>query len=164
MVFPTTNGEEGLYQWLRRRIAALGQVQHPPRMLAQTVRKHFIVRVSGFTIVELMVVMAIIALLLTIVLPRYFDGLQRSKEAILREDLATMRDAIGHYYSDKGSYPPSLEALVDQHYLRFIPEDPITSSKESWEVVPLPDNAPGVYDLHSGAQEIARDGTPYASW
>ena len=164
MVSPTTNGEEGLYQLLRRRIAALGHVQHPPRILVQTVRKHFMVRVSGFTIVELMVVMAIIALLLTIALPRYFDGLQRSKEAILREDLATMRDAIGHYYSDKGSYPPNLEALVEQHYLRFIPEDPITSSKESWEVVLQPDNTLGVYDLHSGAQETARDGTPYASW
>ena len=118
----------------------------------------------GFTFVELMVVMAIIAILLTIALPRYFDGLQRSKEAILREDLATMRDAISHYYGDKGSYPPSLEELVEQRYLRFIPEDPITNSKESWELVPLPDNAQAVYDLHSGSQETARDGTPYASW
>lgn len=118
----------------------------------------------GFTFVELMVVMAIIAMLLTIALPRYFDGLQRSKEAVLREDLATMRDAIGHYHADKGSYPPSLEALVEQRYLRFIPEDPITNSKETWELVPLPDNAPGVYDLHSGSQETARDGTPFASW
>ncbi len=111
-----------------------------------------------------MVVMAIIAMLLTIALPRYFDGLQRSKEAVLREDLATMRDAIGHYHADKGGYPPSLEVLVEQRYLRFIPEDPITNSKETWELVPLPDNAPGVYDLHSGSQETARDGTPFASW
>jgi len=118
----------------------------------------------GFTFVELMVVMAIIAMLLTIALPRYFDGLQRSKEAILREDLATMRDAISHYYGDKGSYPLSLEALVEQRYLRFIPEDPITDSKESWEVVPPSDNTPGVYDLHSGSQETARDGTVYSTW
>ncbi|MEO8417873.1 MAG: prepilin-type N-terminal cleavage/methylation domain-containing protein [Methylophilaceae bacterium] len=118
----------------------------------------------GFTFVELMVVMAIIAMLLTIALPRYFDGLQRSKEAVLREDLATMRDAIGHYHADKGGYPPSLEVLVEQRYLRFIPEDPITNSKETWELVPLPDNAPGVYDLRSGSQETARDGTPFASW
>ena len=137
MVFPTTNGSKVCWPNSRRR---------------------------GFTFVELMVVMAIIALLLTIALPRYFDGLQRSKEAILQEDLATMRDAIGHYYADKGNYPPSLEALVEQRYLRFIPEDPITGNKDSWEIVPLPDNTQGVYDLHSGSQEIARDGTPYASW
>jgi general secretion pathway protein G len=137
MVFPTTNGSRA--------------------SLSNSCRR-------GFTFVELMVVMAIIAMLLTIALPRYFDGLQRSKEAILREDLATMRDAIGHYYGDKGSYPPSLEALVEQHYLRFIPEDPITNSNETWEVVPLPDNTLGVYDLHSGSQEAAKDGTAYASW
>jgi general secretion pathway protein G len=137
MVFPTTNGSQA--------------------SLTSSCRR-------GFTFVELMVVMAIIAMLLTIALPRYFDGLQRSKEAILREDLATMRDAISHYYSDKGSYPPSLEALVEQRYLRFIPEDPITDSKELWEVVPPSDNTPGVYDLHSGSQETARDGTVYSSW
>lgn len=159
MVFHTINGEEGSRQRSRRDYAL-----RQPHHLANTFRRHFVIGASGFTIVELMVVMAIVALLLTIALPRYFDGLQRSKEAILREDLATMRDAIGHYYSDKGSYPPNLEALVDQHYLRFIPEDPITLSKETWEIVLLPDNPPGVYDLHSGAQETARDGTPYASW
>lgn len=118
----------------------------------------------GFTFIELMVVMAVIALLLSIALPRYFDGLERGKEAVLREDLATMRDAIDHYHADKGSYPSSLEALVEQRYLRFVPEDPITGSKESWQMVPLPDNAPGVYDVRSGSQEVAKDGTPYASW
>jgi general secretion pathway protein G len=118
----------------------------------------------GFTFIELMVVMVVITLLLTIAVPRYFDGLQRSKEAILREDLATMRDAIDHYHADKGNYPPTLEALVEQRYLRFIPEDPITGSKESWALVPLPDNSPGMYDIRSGSQEVAEDGTPYATW
>jgi general secretion pathway protein G len=111
-----------------------------------------------------MVVMAVIALLLSIALPRYFDGLERSKEAVLREDLATVRDAIDHYHADKGSYPANLEVLVEQRYLRFIPEDPVTGSKESWQLVPLPDNSPGMYDIRSGSQEVAKDGTPYASW
>lgn len=118
----------------------------------------------GFTFIELMVVMTVIALLLSIALPRYFDGLERSKEAVLREDLATVRDAIDHYHADKGIYPASLEVLVEQRYLRFIPEDPITGSKESWQLVPLPDNSPGMYDIRSGSQEVAKDGTPYASW
>jgi general secretion pathway protein G len=118
----------------------------------------------GFTFIELMVVMVVIALLLSLALPRYFDGLERGKEAVLREDLATMRDAIDHYHADKGVYPSSLEMLVEQRYLRFVPEDPMTGSKESWEMVPLPDSAPGVYDIRSGSQEVAKDGTPYASW
>lgn len=137
MVYPTTNGN--------------------PTVLPSAARR-------GFTFIELTVVMAIVALLLTIALPRYFDGLERSKEAILHEDLATMRDAIDHYHADKGSYPLSLDTLVEQRYLRFIPEDPITGSKESWELILFPDNTPGVYDVRSGSQEIAKDGTPYASW
>lgn len=118
----------------------------------------------GFTLIELLVVMAVVALLLTIALPRYFDGLQRSKEAVLRQDLATMRDAISHFRADKGNYPPSLDALVEQRYLRAIPEDPITGSTATWQTLPVPDQAPGVYDLRSGSEEVARDGTPYASW
>lgn len=137
MAFPTINGS-------------------PRRLLKATQR--------GFTFIELMVVMVVITLLLTIAVPRYFDGLQRSKEAILREDLATMRDAIDHYHADKGSYPPGLEALVEQRYLRFIPEDPITGSKETWQMVPLPDNSSGMYNIRSGSQEVAEDGTPYAAW
>lgn len=121
-------------------------------------------RAGGFTFVELMVVMGIVALLLTIALPRYFDGLQRAREAVLREDLAVMRDAIGHYHGDKGNWPPMLESLVEHKYLRAIPVDPITEQSDSWIVVPPPDFSPGVYDVHSGAPGTAADGTAYGDW
>lgn len=121
-------------------------------------------RAGGFTFVELMVVMGIVALLLTIALPRYFDGLQRARESVLREDLTVMRDAIGHYYGDKGAYPPTLDSLVEQRYLRAIPEDPITEQSDSWIMVPPPDFSAGVYDVRSGAEGTAQDGTAYADW
>jgi general secretion pathway protein G len=120
--------------------------------------------VLGFTFMELLMVMAMIALLVTIALPRYFDGLNRSKEAILHEDLATMRDAIDHYHADKGIYPQSLDELVTMRYLRFIPEDPITERTDTWRVTPPPDLANRVYDVHSGANGTASDGTPYQNW
>ena len=119
---------------------------------------------KGFTFVEVMVVMAIVALLLTIALPRYFSGLERAKEAVLLQELMTMRDAIDNYHSDKGSYPFSLETLVEQKYLRSIPVDPITEQTDTWITVPLPDYSIGVYDLHSGAEGFASDGTAYTDW
>jgi len=121
-------------------------------------------KLRGFTFVELMVVMSIVALLLSIAMPRYFAGLQRAKEAVLHEDLATMRDAISHYRGDKGIYPPSLDALIEQKYLRSIPADPITEQADSWIVAQPPDNSPGVYDIHSGATSVATDGSAYNDW
>lgn len=121
-------------------------------------------RQGGFTFVELMVVMAITALLLSIALPRYFDGLKRAREAILHDDLVTMRLAIDHYYADKGVYPDTLDTLVSQRYLRFIPDDPITERADTWQIVTPPDYSPRVYDVHSGSEEIANDGTTYSSW
>lgn len=118
----------------------------------------------GFTFVELMVVLAIIAMLISIALPRYFDGLKRAREQVLREDLQVMRNAIDHYLQDKGVYPLALEELVSQRYLRAIPEDPITERADTWQIVPPPDYSMRVYDLHSGSPEMASDGTPYSSW
>jgi len=118
----------------------------------------------GFTFVELMVVMAIMALLLSIALPRYFDGLKRAKEAILLDDLATMRQAIDHYHADKGIYPDSLDSLVTQRYIRSIPDDPITERSDTWQLVLPPDYSSHVYDIHSGSDELSSNGTPYSSW
>lgn len=119
----------------------------------------------GFTLIELLVVLAVIALLLTIAVPRYFHSVERSKEAVLKQDLATMRDAIDKYYGDSGKYPEVLEDLVSKKYLRNIPVDPITESATTWIVVPPQDAAQGgVYDVTSGAQGNGQDGSAYSSW
>jgi general secretion pathway protein G len=125
----------------------------------------------GFTLIELLVVMAIIALLLTLAAPRYFQSVQRSREAVLREDLHLMRDAIDKHYADTGKYPATLEDLVSKRYLRRVPVDPITESATTWVLVEPPDKpgaqggqaqgAPGVYDVRSGAQGKSLSGTPY---
>lgn len=120
---------------------------------------------SGFTLIELLVVMAIIATLLTIAVPRYFHSVARSKEAVLKQDLATMRDALDKYYGDTGKYPDALEDLVAKKYLRSIPVDPMTDSAATWVVVPPEDAGKGaVYDVRSGAAGNASDGSAYASW
>jgi len=119
---------------------------------------------KGFTFVEVMVVLAMVALLLTIALPRYFSGLERAKEAILHQDLRTMRTAIDQYYADKGNYPSSLDSLVEQKYLRSIPVDPITEKANSWIIIPLADYSVGVYDIKSGAEGQSLDGSSYTDW
>ena len=119
---------------------------------------------TGFTFIELMVVMAIVALMITIALPRYYSGLERAKEAVLKEDLFIMRDAIDDYYVDKGQYPRSLEVLVNERYLRAIPPDPLTDSNKTWISIGMPQNPSVVYDIRSGAAGKATDGTPYYEW
>ena len=119
----------------------------------------------GFTLIELLVVMAIIATLLTLAVPRYFGSVERSKEAVLKQDLATLRDSLDKYYGDRGRYPDSLEDLVEKRYLRSIPVDPLTESRVTWILVPPPDPAKGaVFDVRSGAQGQAPDGTSYGDW
>jgi general secretion pathway protein G len=124
-----------------------------------------VMRARGFTLIELLVVLAIIATLLTIALPRYFSSVEKSKEAVLRENLYVTRDAIGKYYSDKGKYPESLEALVTEKYLRGLPMDPVTESTATWVVLPPEDPKKGaVYDVKSGAPGKASDGTLFSEW
>ena len=119
----------------------------------------------GFTLVELLVVMAIIAVLLTLAVPRYFASVEKSRETVLKQDLALMRDAIQKYYGDKGKYPEKLEDLATDRYLRKIPVDPITDSSTTWVPVPPPDPAKaGVYDIKSGAEGKGIDGSPYNEW
>jgi general secretion pathway protein G len=119
----------------------------------------------GFTLIELLVVLAIVGTLLTLALPRYFSSVAKSKEAVLKENLFQMRDALSRYNADKGKYPETLEALVADRYLRKVPIDPITESPATWMVV-APDDPQktGVYDVRSGAQGKGLDGTEYVQW
>ena len=122
-------------------------------------------RRRGFTLIELLVVMAIIATLLTIAVPRYFRSLQRSKEAVLRQDLSTLRESIDKFYGDTGKYPQSLAVLVEKRYLRSIPVDPIAKAADKWVVVNADDpEDTGIKDVNSGAEGVGENGTPYASW
>jgi general secretion pathway protein G len=119
----------------------------------------------GFTLIELLVVLAILGTLLTIALPRYFASVEKSKEAVLKENLFQMRDAISRYHADRGRYPESLEALAADKYLRKVPLDPITESAATWLVVPPEDpQKGGVYDVRSGAPGRGIDGTEYSQW
>ncbi len=109
--------------------------------------------------------MAIIATLLTLAVPRYFGSVERSKEAVLKQDLATLREVIDKFHGDTGVYPESLDQLVTKKYLRSIPVDPFTESAATWTIVPPDDVGKGmVYDVKSGAQGRAGDGTLYGDW
>ena len=122
-------------------------------------------RRRGFTLLELLVVMAIIAMLLTIAAPRYFHSLQRSREAVLKQDLQTLRESIDKFYGDTGKFPPTLAALVEKHYLRSIPVDPIAKAADKWVVVNSDDpDDNGVKDVTSGAEGMGESGVPYAAW
>jgi len=121
----------------------------------------------GFTLVELIVVLAILALLLSLAVPRYIHHVQRAKEATLRQDLIVMRDSIDKFFGDKGRYPDALDELVKERYLRAIPVDPITESNTSWVSLPPPPEAQvkgQVYDVRSGAEGQGADGKLYSEW
>lgn len=120
-------------------------------------------RWQGFTLIELLVVMVIIASLLAIAVPRYLHSLDHSREVVLLQDLAVIRDAIDQYYEDRGQYPESLMALADERYIRKVPVDPITGSADSWVVVSRESgDISGVYDVHSGAEGLSSDGIPFS--
>ncbi|WP_025870047.1 type II secretion system protein [Methylobacillus glycogenes] len=120
---------------------------------------------QGFTLVELLVVMAILMLLLTVAAPRYFSGIDRAKEAALKQTLQVVRDAIDKFHADNARYPESLRELAERHYIRQVPVDPLTESGETWIVVKPDEDIPGdLYDLHSGAEGQAKDGSLYAEW
>jgi general secretion pathway protein G len=123
------------------------------------------VKRRGFTLIELLVVLAIIATLLTLALPRYFGSVDKSKEAVLKENLFQMRDAISRYHADKGRYPETLDQLATDKYLRKVPVDPVTDSTTTWIVVRSEDpQKTGVYDVKSGAGGKASDGSEYGQW
>ena len=120
---------------------------------------------SGFTLIELLVVLAVIATLLTLALPRYFSSLEKTREAVLQQNLAVLRETLDKYYGDKGRYPTALDELVSNKYLRSMPVDPITDSSATWISIPPPEpEMGGVYDVRSGAEGVARNGTEYRNW
>jgi general secretion pathway protein G len=119
----------------------------------------------GFTLIELMVVMTVIALLISIAVPRYFNSVEKAKEATLKQSLSVMRVAIDKFYGDNERYPASINELVTKKYIRAIPVDPITESTETWVTqAPDLDTSNVVFDIKSGAPGTANDGTAYADW
>ena len=125
---------------------------------------------GGFTLIELMVVMSLIVILAGIGLAMHANSQTRAREAVLKENLFRMRDAIDQYYADKNAYPAALEALVTEKYLRSIPVDPMTASADTWQTVlseldaANPSAQPGIYDVKSGSDRQAIDGTQYSDW
>ena len=135
-------------------------------------------RQQGFTLLELIIVVAVIGILATIAMPRLLHAPERAREAVLKTNLRTFRTALDEYYADKGRYPASLEALVEDGYLRAMPQDPITRSTDTWvpeyeELSPEEEPAeidleegggPGIMDVHSGAEGTGSDGRAYSEW
>jgi general secretion pathway protein G len=119
----------------------------------------------GFTVIELLVVLAVIGLLLSVAAPRYVQHVETAREVALKQDLQQMRLAIDKFYADQSRYPAALDELVSKRYLRAIPEDPLTGSAQSWVPVAADQSGvPAVSDVHSGAKGQARDGSAYAAW
>ena len=125
-------------------------------------------RTRGFTLMELLLVMLLLALLASLAAPVVTGGIQRARESTLKEDLYTLRRAIDDYYADTGAYPPELEELVKKRYLRRIPPDPLTEKRDTWVLVRSEDDragkASGILDIRSGSQERANDGSYFKDW
>ena len=127
-------------------------------------------RDSGWTLIELLIVIALVMILATMALTQYRGSILAAKEAALKSDLFLMRDAIDQYYADKGRYPESLQTLVSESYLRAVPKDPFTNSSDTWQTVnaePEPGSTAsttGIYDVKSGADGVSSDGSRYADW
>jgi general secretion pathway protein G len=126
----------------------------------------------GFTLIEIIIVFALIGILVGLALPRYQHSRRKAQEAVLKEDLFQMRKLIDQYYTDKGKYPASLRTLVEDNYLRSLPVDPMTGSAETWQEVRdqpsyeemVPGVEYGIVDVKSGSQAKALDGTTYDTW
>ena len=120
-------------------------------------------RMKGFTFIELILVMTVLALIIGIVTPNYFKHLDESREVVLKNNLFVVRQAIDDYYADNGKYPTSLNTLVDNRYIKIIPHDPFTKSNETWKII-APSTSGGVFDIISGSDEKSLKGIPYADF
>ncbi|RMH33392.1 MAG: prepilin-type N-terminal cleavage/methylation domain-containing protein [Nitrospirae bacterium] len=125
--------------------------------------------ITGYTILELMIVVAIAGILITLAIPSFQRSAIKAKEAALKQNLFTIRTVIDQYYADRGTYPPTLNTLVEKGYLREIPIDPFTQSATTWQIVyeeqeEYEGEPAGVYDVKSGSDQIALDGTRYSEW
>ncbi len=124
----------------------------------------------GFTMIELLIVMALVVILASVVMVQYRNSVTRAEEAALKENLFRMRDAMDQFYADKNKWPTDLAELVSENYIREIPVDPITRSKETWQTTAAetdpnnPASAGGIDNVHSGSDRTALDGTRYADW
>ncbi len=133
-------------------------------------RRRFKQAIRGFTLIELMVVMAIISVLLAIALPIYQKSIIRAKESVLRNNLFTLRTMIDEYTIDKQKAPDTLQDLVTEGYLRQVPQDPMTGTDQTWKVImedtPIggSNSTPGIFDVKSGSDKTALDGTLYSDW
>ena len=125
---------------------------------------------DGFTLIELVIVMAIVAILASIAIPNFVSSIRNAKEAVLKEDLHVIRNAIDSYTMDKEKAPQSLDDLVQAGYLKSIPSDPMTHSNETWvtstddTLESIDQTEPGINDVHSGSQEVGSDGQMYSTW
>ena len=124
---------------------------------------HVMTKEGGYTLIELMVVVAIAGILVTLAQPSFVQSVQKAREAALKQNLLTMREVLDQYRADHGRYPGDLDELKAAGYLKRIPIDPITKSDETWQKIEEPGES-GVYDVHSGSEMIAMDGTPYNQW
>jgi general secretion pathway protein G len=125
---------------------------------------------AGFTLIEVLIVVVLVIVLASVGLATYTNSVRRAREAVLREDLFRMRDAIDQYYADKNKYPATLQDLVSDGYLRDIPKDPITNATDTWQTEnaePDPNNVsaePGIVNVKSGSEEMSMEGTKYSEW
>jgi general secretion pathway protein G len=123
------------------------------------------IQIKGFTLMELMVVMAVLAILVSMVVPQYLDRVADARETLLKHNLLGLRTSIDQFYRDKTRYPRTLEELVTERYIRDVPMDPIAQRTNTWVIVPLSNGSDqAVFNVKSGAKGLAKDGTDYASW
>jgi general secretion pathway protein G len=140
-------------------------LNHPKKLKTTFLKEKGRLSERGFTLIELMVVVAILGILVTLAQPSYYFATTKAKEAALKKDLYVLRDLIDQYHADQGQYPPSLPDLVSKGYLRSIPVDPFTKTSDTWiEVYASEGEESGVFDVHSGSNLVGTNDLPYNQW